>query len=174
MMHFTETNLKKIGEAIKKGTEAIIHFAHTHLNGNHHVMLLKSQLQKVHDAFKSGKGIRLKFSKTHLRHMTKHGGFLEMLLPFLADTVLPALTGTILPALATGALGGLATWGTKKALDSTGSGLSNFGEGLSNFGQTVTGGCACGSGSKTTKKYKKKRPPKGKGLYQFGTIPKRP
>ena len=46
-MHLTETNIKKIANAIKHGTEAILQFAHHHLSGPHLIPLLKSQFERV-------------------------------------------------------------------------------------------------------------------------------
>jgi hypothetical protein len=91
--------------------------------------------------------------------MTKHGGFLQAILPFLAETVLPMLTNTVLPALATGALTGIGSWGVNKVIDSA----EGKGKGLYNFGQT---GGSCGSGSKTLKKKQS-----WMGLYRFQKIP---
>ena len=98
--------------------------------------------------------------------MSKNGGFIQALLPFLTGTVLPALTGTVLPALATGALGGLASYGVNKAIKAAeGSGLSNFGE-VSSGGcvkPKLIGGSLRGSKSRS----------KGSGLFKFGSIPPR-
>ncbi len=159
-MHLTKTNLKKLGDAISKGTDAIVQFAHKHLTGNTPLLLLKSHMNKIMTASKAGKGIRLNFKHKHLMKMTKHGGFLQAILPFLAETVLPMLTNTVLPALATGALTGIGSWGVNKVIDA-----ADKGKGLYNFGQTG-GSCSMGSGSKTLKKKHS-----GMGLYRFQKIP---
>ena len=164
-LHLTETNLKKIANALEKSLPVTLQFLNKHLNGSHPMMLLKTQLAKINKAVKTGKGLRMSFSASHLKKMSKHGGLLDALLPFLAETVLPALTGTVLPALASGALGGLATYGVNKAIKAA--------EGNSNFGQVSSGGCAAPKligGSLKGSKSKKKQ---GMGLYQFGSIPPR-
>ena len=166
-LHLTETNLKKIANALEKSLPVTLQFLNKHLNGSHPMMLLKTQLAKINKAIKTGKGLRMNFSASHLKKMSKHGGFLAALLPFLAETVLPALTGTVLPALASGALGGLATYGVNKAIKAA------EGNGLSNIGQVSSGGCAAPKligGSLKGSKSKKKQ---GNGLFQFGSIPPR-
>lgn len=166
-LHLTENNLKKIANSIEKSLPVTLQFLNKHLNGSHPMMLLKTQLGKINKAIKTGKGLRMNFSASHLKKMTKHGGFLAALLPFLAETVLPALTGTVLPALASGALGGLATYGVNKAIKAA------EGNGLSNFGQVSSGGCAAPKligGSLKGNKTKKKQ---GMGIYQFGTLPRK-
>ena len=163
LMHLTDNNVKKIAQAVNNSLPVTVQFMNKHLSGSHPMMLLKGQLGKVEKALKSGTGVRLTFSPTQLKKMSKHGGFLAALLPFLTSTVLPALTSTVLPALATGALGGLATYGTNKILDKIeGKGLSNFGE--------VSGGCAR---PKLIGGTVKKKNNKGGSIYQFGQLPRR-
>jgi len=171
LMHLTDTNVKKIAQAVNNSLSVTIQFMNKHLSGSHPMMLLKGQLGKVEKALKSGTGVRLTFSPTQLKKMSKHGGFLAALLPFLAETVLPALTSTVLPALATGALGGLATFGTNKILNKIDSG-----SGLSNFGQVSSGGCAAPKligGNVKMKTNNKKKNNLGKGIYSFGTLPRK-
>lgn len=169
LMHLTDGNVKKMAQAINHSLPVTLQFMNKHLTGSHPMMLLKGQLSKIEKALKSGTGVRLTFSPTQLKKMTKHGGFLAALLPFLAETVLPALTSTVLPALASGALGGLATYGVNKAIKAA------EGSGLSNFGEVSSGGCIhpklIGGTIKRTRSKKKNM--KGGSIYQFGTLPRR-
>ena len=165
-VHLTENNLKKFENAIEKSLPVTLPFLNKHLTGDHPMMMLKTQIGKINKAIKTGKGLRMNFSASHLKKMTKHGGFLAALLPFLAETVLPALTGTVLPALASGALGSLASFGVNKAIKAA------EGNGLSNFGQVSSGGCVKPKLIGGSLRGSKSRS-KGSGLYNFSSIPPR-
>ena len=155
-MHLTDTNLKKIANALSNGVSTAIQFANTHLNGQHPMYLSKLQNNNIDKSIKMGKGVRITLSKTQLNKMKKNGGFLQFLLPLL-----PTL-GT---ALATGALSGLAGWGVGKIADKA------MGNGLVNYGQQ-NGGCfdspLNSMGNPKYKCAKKKTLQMGEGLYQFG------
>ncbi len=152
-MHLTDANIKKIASAINSGIGTAIQFAKDHLAGQHPLMLLKTQLAKVDKAMKMGKGLKLTFSPTQLKKMSKNGGFLQFLTPFLP---------MIGKALAGGVLSGLAGVAVNKIADAA------SGKGLANFGQKQGGCMKCSGDMIMMPEIGAKKKTSGEGLYQFG------
>lgn len=177
--NFSETQLKKVSDAVKNGTRVDIKLGHDQLEGPHKLFITTGQLNRINKLKTKGVGMMLKLSIAQLKHEKMHGGFLMALLPAL---------GT---ALATGAASSVGSWLVDK-IRGKGAIIEeplDEGKGLYLPGTTKSGGCSCmkihDGGSQfpipypvgalaDVPKIKKKMPTdEGGGLWLPGTTPKR-
>ena len=103
----TNTQAKKLADAIKNKTKTSIRLGSNELEGEHKIPLTQMQINKIKKHKNKGVGVTLHMSQKQLNHMNKTGG----VLPLLA--LLPAIFGGL--AAAAGIAGGAS--GISKAVN---------------------------------------------------------
>jgi hypothetical protein len=107
-VNLSESQKKKLANAIKNGKEVAIRLSYDELTGPNPILITSQQQTKINKAKLKKKGVELKFSKTQL---SKQGGFL----PFLAAAI-PALVAAG-KAAALGAAGAAGASAVKGIVD---------------------------------------------------------
>ena len=100
-VHFklSDTQLKKLKNAVKNKTETTLRIGLKMFNGNNlpHELLLTRQKTKVRNAFNNNTSTDLKLSKAQISKIIQSSGFLGRLLGPLLKTGLPLIENVIKP-----------------------------------------------------------------------------
>lgn len=92
-IHLTDGQLATIARNHNSETPFAITLTKSSLamEPNHNLPLTAQQIKRIEKAKEIGKGLRLTFSLTHVKHLSKEGGFISAILPFVTR-FLPALS----------------------------------------------------------------------------------
>ena len=115
-LDFTDYQLKKIGNAIMSGGDAVVTIKPNQNNKGYALHLTERQIKKLDKATKDNKNVRIKLSKTQLASQPQGSGLFDTIAK-LVPKVLPFLKNVVAPlglAGATGAISGLANRAVQK------------------------------------------------------------